>query len=369
MGNELRHYTIELYAEGPVFVGDGKKIGKKEYIFLPRAQKVHVPDLEKMCVFFLKHGLMRSYETYLMEDRRDFAVWLRNNGVTEREYLPWIAYTLDSGDAVIEQKGKKEIATFLKDAYGCPYIPGSSLKGALRTILLGTELIQHPERYADTKRSVQMKKLGDKKKYLLQDEVQSLERSVFRTLQRDKDHRSNAVNDRLSGLRVGDSEPLSIEDLTLCQKVDVTTDGRERPLPILRECLKPGTVIRFPLTLSPESSLTPEAIQHAATTFAQYYDDCFLNAFPLNEINGGGNLYLGGGSGYATKTITYPLLGKGTAQVQRVSEIIDATLSFKARSQHKHREDRRKGVSPHMLKCTRYQGELYEMGACAMEIK
>ena len=369
MGNELRHYTIELYAEGPVFVGDGKKIGKKEYIFLPRAQKVHVPDLEKMCVFFLKHGLMESYETYLMEDRRDFAVWLRNNGVTEREYLPWIAYTLDSGDAVIEQKGKKEIATFLKDAYGCPYIPGSSLKGALRTILLGTELIQHPERYADTKRSVQMTKLGGNKTQLFKREGQSLEASVFRTLQRDKDHRSNAVNDRLSGLRVGDSEPLSIEDLTLCQKVDVTTDGRERPLPILRECLKPGTVIRFPLTLSPECALTSEMIQRAAMTFAQYYDACFLNAFPMETILGGGNLYLGGGSGYATKTITYPLLGKGTAQVKRVSEIIDATLSFKARSQHKHREDRRKGVSPHMLKCTRYQGELYEMGACTMEIK
>ena len=83
MGNKLRHYTIELYAEGPVFVGDGKKIGKKEYIFLPRAQKVHVPDLEKMCVFFLKHGLMRSYETYLMEGR--------SGSICPGSLIPWTA--------------------------------------------------------------------------------------------------------------------------------------------------------------------------------------------------------------------------------------------------------------------------------------
>lgn len=75
---------------------------------------------------------------------------------------------------------------------------------------------------------------------------------------------------------------------------------------------------------------------------------------------------MGGGCGYATKTFAYPLLGWGG--VETVSKIIDSTLPFRARDQHKHRLDRQKGVSPHMLKCTQYQKRLYEMGACSVAI-
>lgn len=75
---------------------------------------------------------------------------------------------------------------------------------------------------------------------------------------------------------------------------------------------------------------------------------------------------MGGGCGYAAKTFTYPLLGRGG--VETVSKIIDSTLPFRARDQHKHRLDRQKGVSPHMLKCTQYQKQLYEMGACSVAI-
>ena len=53
----------------------------------------------------------------------------------------------------------------------------------------------------------------------------------------------NAVNDCLSGLHVGDSAPVSLEQLTLSQKIDYTLDGKPKPLPLLRETLIPGTEI------------------------------------------------------------------------------------------------------------------------------
>ena len=135
MGKELQHYTITLHTEGPVFIGSGRTIGKKEYIYDRYANKVHIPNMEKMFAYFMKRGLLASYEEYLLNGKIDFVYWLKDNRITEREFMPWIAYTMDSGDAVIEQKSKKEILTSVKDAYGCPYVPGSSLKGKLRTLL------------------------------------------------------------------------------------------------------------------------------------------------------------------------------------------------------------------------------------------
>ena len=191
---------------------------------------------------------------------------------------------------------------------------------------------------------------------------------MFNRLKRNDKRKADAVNDIMCGLRIGDSEPLSVDDLTLCQKIDVTKDGHEQSLPIFRECIKPQTDIRFPMTINPEYfPYSTKQIVQAATIFAQNYDKCFLEKFPLNGISGGGNLYLGGGCGYVSKTVSYPLLGENG--VKCVSEIINATIAPKVRAQHKHYKDAGLGVSPHMLKCTQYDGRLYEMGACTLSIQ
>ena len=80
----------------------------------------------------------------------------------------------------------------------------------------------------------------------LREEKNQLEQGVFHTLNRNEKRKSDAVNDLLCGLRIGDSEPLRVDDLALCQKIDVTRDGVDKRLPILRECVRPETEIRFP---------------------------------------------------------------------------------------------------------------------------
>ena len=368
MAKGLQHYTITLITEGPLFIGSGKTIGKKEYIFDARRQLVHIPDLVKMNRFFLERRLEKAYEEYILNDKRDFAAWLRSNQIDEHQYRSWVRYSIDSGDAVFEQRGKKEIATFLKDAYGCPYVPGSSLKGALRTVLLAAEVLNEPDRFRRSRNAVRNAELRPGSKGNLREEKNQLEQGVFHTLNRNEKRKSDAVNDLLCGLRIGDSEPLRVDDLALCQKIDVTRDGVDKRLPILRECIRPETEIRFPLTIDPRyCTLTPQDIMEAANQFVRFYDKCFLEKFPTRDIRGGGNLYLGGGCGYVSKTVTYPLLGEQS--VRRVSEIINATLSRTAAIQHKHSRDASRGVSPHMIKCTQYDGQLYEMGACSLEIQ
>lgn len=372
----MRNYTMTLRTEGPVFVGDGGKIGKKEYIFMSGERRVYVPDMVKMYQYFEERRLMDDYQDYLLRDRRDFAAWMREKKIlTPRQFLRWTAYSVDSADAVFEEKGKKEILTFQKDAYGCPYIPGSSAKGMLRTILLSNMLLQDRDKLeterqviAQTMQRVSAGQADVKRTTLLRQETGRLEQDFLNTLNRNDKRKSDAVNDIMCGPRVSDSRPLRAENLILCQKIDVTTDGQRKSLPILRECLRPGTEITFELTVIPEYFRFPaEQILRAAERCHSAYDRCFRSAFSLRGIQSGGTVYLGGGCGYATKTLAYPLLGKNG--VETVSRIIDATLPFKTRSQHKHSLDKRKGVSPHMLKCTQYRSQIYEMGACSIAIK
>ena len=54
----MRNYTMTLRTEAPVFVGDGGKIGKKEYIFMSGERRVYVPDMVKMYRYFEERRLM-----------------------------------------------------------------------------------------------------------------------------------------------------------------------------------------------------------------------------------------------------------------------------------------------------------------------
>ena len=79
-----------------------------------------------------------------------------------------------------------------------------------------------------------------------------------------------------------------------------------------------------------------------------------------------GTVYLGGGTGYFTKTVLYPLLGYKV--LRTASRILDQTLPPKIREKHGHNLDVREEVSPHMLKCTEYRGRRYQMGMCTISL-
>lgn len=362
----LKTYKIIINTLSPLFIGSGESIGKKEYVFHKFNNKVLIPDLHKLYKGLKELNLLREYEKYLLHDGRDLFAWFRANNVDNKDYQQWMKYSLDSGDAVFEDRGKKEIQLFIKDSYGCPYIPGSSLKGAIRTILLSDAILKNNNQYSTVKRNIKNARYNGKR--YLNNEVKNIESQGFNTLERKKDKPDDAVNDSLTGIRISDSKPLSVNNLVLCQKIDVAVDGSENKLNTLRESLKPNTNIEFVLTIDTQlCKYTVEDILDAVNNFYQCYYGAFLKAFRIPTSNMKNLLYLGGGSGYVSKTISYPLYGKDEG-VKVVSDIIQNTLHPKVKKEHKHDRDVLLGVSPHMLKCTRYNNHLYEMGLCSFEI-
>lgn len=359
MQSSLQVYRVTLEVKGPVFIGSGQKLTKKEYI--KRGKRVIVPNIQKMFEGFCFKHLENSYEEFLYTSNT-LTEWLEEK--VKARYLDWDmvekwkSYGLNNLDEDWDEKSCIDL--FIKDAYGLPYIPGSSIKGMLRTILLAYDICKNSGKYQieEIKKEIEKEiekekeKRKEKKsdnKFYLRYHAKQLEDARFNRLQREK----GAVYSVMSKIVIGDSEPLGLDDLILCKKQDRSTEMVDNKINTLRECLKPGTKITFPLTIDTKDfPYSIEEIKEAIKMFADLSYDCFLSKFRGTDRPMENTVWLGGGVGYVSKTITYALFQeKG---VQRVAEILETN-------------DRK--VSPHMLKMTQYQGKDYCFGECRIHFE
>lgn len=365
MKRTLKAYQVKLTTLGPVFVGSGKEYTKKEYVFLPKNQ-IGILDTVKLYQFMKKRGLQLPFEDYVVNDnRQDLIQWLKYYKLDLSAIKPCIKYTMDMGDTVLQRGTKATVMEHMKDSFGMPYVPGSTIKGMLRTILMSYDITEDAERYDTHKRKL-LEELsrpvnkGNRNTYLQKNSKQ-MEADAFCLLQREKTKPTDAVNDILSGMIVSDSKPLNPDRLILCQRIEQHVDGSAKTLNLLRECIRPGSEIEFMLTIDEDlCKYSIETITMAIESFNVYYNECFLRAYqgvkPLQKDN----VYIGGGVGFVSKTVVYPLLDRedGIKAVQKIFE------NTKVPANHKHYKDAEIGVSPHILKCTKYEGQLLQMGLC-----
>lgn len=136
MRDYLKTYQIKLKVIGPLFIGSGNSINKREYILDRNKNEVYIPKINKMYTWFFKNNFQDKFDDYMLSEKSvDFMTWLGINKISPNVWKEWTDYILDCSETSDIIKGTKtEISTFIKDSFGDVYIPGSSLKGALRTI-------------------------------------------------------------------------------------------------------------------------------------------------------------------------------------------------------------------------------------------
>ena len=163
--------------------------------------------------------------------------------------------------------------------------------------------------------------------------------------------------------------PIPDAQLALARKVDVRTDGMEQTPTVVRECVRPGVELSFQLTLDRSilgNRLQASDILAAVAEFFAYYRAKFNARFPTIDANAptrGAYLFLGGGSGFFSKTLVYPYMGydRALGEVSRMMQ--------KSFCKHKHEYDvSEHGISPHMLKYGRTARELHEFGLCEVKL-
>ncbi|NLK01406.1 MAG: type III-A CRISPR-associated RAMP protein Csm5 [Clostridia bacterium] len=329
----MKNYQITLEALTPVYIGNGKRITKKDFEL--KNNYINIYDPIK-----LHEILGKRYENFLMNNYTLTSFLKRNPKLNTS---PALKYRVLCGDKGIRESDG--IHEFIKDAYGKPYIPGSSLKGAIRTAILAHRISENKGNRFDSFKS---ELLGGSNE---------IERAAFGSI----------IDDEFKNLRISDSQPLSMDDLIISKKIDVFKDGASNNrLNLCRETLKPGTKINFTLTIDgslQKPAFSPEYILNAIDQFNIQYHKVFLSKFGSYHLDQFKEniTYLGGGTGFLTKTINHSLYGDRA--LKEISSFLDRMFR-----RHRHRQDLALGISPRAKKCTRIDGKTMEMGICQIRI-
>jgi CRISPR-associated protein Csm5 len=366
----LKNYTLRLKTLSPLFIGSGQELTKRELYFSSSNDMVAIPKFKKFFDLLQNKKLEKSFENSMLKDGT-FNNFCTNQQLNINDFsLYELSINSEPGKEVLPMG----IKAFIKDSFGNPYIPGSSVKGVLRTVLLAADILQSPrieELRKDVERDINSAIRTRNPKDNLKKISEKLESCFFSILNiKGKDGKAipDEIKDVLRGLRIADSNPISKKYLTACMKIDVSRTGNKASINILRECLKPCVTVELPVSIDTQIFGCPAEkvvakLQNAIDFFYKSYCEHFINKFSaFNGLrNGETNIYLGGGAGYATKTIIYSLFGENAYKF--AADILQVTTS-----KHEHKlTDNCIGISPRVAKATYYKGKLYEMGACKIE--
>lgn len=395
----LKRYRMKITALGPIHVGDGKKLKKIEYIYDKQNNRVYVLDATKTYSYLEQEGKLGRFQEYILspekghkdeDNSKDIFSFLQKENISKEIWESWKSYDYDITER--EDTSLKEIHSFVKDANGRPYVPGSSIKGMIRTALLayllGNKIEGSDEegmflyRKID-KQQIQYTLSKAKKESIavgkrdLRKESVELEALVFHQLELRNgirmENQRNAVCSILRGLLVRDSQPLSLKDLDLAQKVDLFSENSRRDssisrynneetnsISMFREVLRPGTEIYFDLIL--DSKVFPYSLDTILAALDYFNEQCYYYHYkhfqrPILEK---GIVWLGGGAGYCTKTASYPLLQ------EEGLDFVSAILAKNFRNHHDR--DKELGVSPRTTPIFPQSNHTYDQGMGKIEL-
>lgn len=396
-------FRMELKPITPVHIGGGKSYSKNEYIYLPQKNQIIIPNIPKLFGEIIERKLVDNYQEFIQsEQNKDLSIFLQKNDIEIDAAASWVDYTMELPDMQEEDFKQVEIAACMKNAYGEPYIPGSSLKGAIRTAILGYFAMNYkntnPENYEKVKKKVDELANIDitcvdadnyprYKKAIngLKTEINQIEKECFRTMNR-SGKQMDILDDYMTTLRISDSRPISKKDIVLTRKVDTFTNGVKNQLNLLRESLLPKEKIVFDISIDVKEKtyINKASIDTYLQEFFKLVQDSFVSMFGLEMYTNSNLLYLGGGTGFASKTVIYALFDKDYAR-----EVVRRILHFKLINERKLKEedsDKEKPlwiqhghdvkdnyVSPHTIKTFQIAGkntcyDNKEMGVCECRI-
>ena len=277
----------------PIHTGSGDKYTSREFIY--EDGYFYFPDMGKFYNRMVEKGYDQKFERFLQERKASASnnrliSFLEDNRISDRDFggyrIKETGFETEKNNIDSQLGTINEVAKFMRDPYGNPYIPGSSLKGAIRTILMNTNPAWNNKKVVDTRR----KNPKENKNMIPWVPKKGKE-----------------FNNIFNAIRVSDSKPFNNDRLILVQKWDYSAKSlTPKPLPLYREAIAPSTKINFTITTTTkEAGILMEELGQRAQAFYKEYKNFFLSDFPENKIqpNLQYPIYLGAGSGVWTKTL------------------------------------------------------------------
>lgn len=381
MKDYLNHFTLKLETLSPMHIGDGDVYEKSD--FLVEGNQLYVFRGKKFYHYIHNHYPKADFESYIGNTGKGLKQFFSDYRISDDVYDEAVDRKLQiaEGNGGVNAK----VFTFVRDPYGCPYIPGSSLKGAIRTAL-ETALITSAERPQPSKNELlntirnereeyesrKNREMPSNDKSFLRKTDNAMNCRLFRApLFQDKHGNysdADMVDDIMRAVIIGDSEPLSDEDIVVCTVASMgANDELVNTVQMVAECLRPNTVVRFPVTLDmsvydrlkrvQQQFFSPEGLLQAIQTCWQNYVDKYIGRFgALDKKEKGSVLLLGKFTGFVSKTEEIALYDEQDAR-SVTAEVLNV---------RSHSVDLR---VPYLVRCTRIGNIYYQIGRCQVSIE
>lgn len=319
-----QNYEFVLHTLAPVHIGSGVKATSKE--FIQENGEYYFPEMDKLYLFLEKNypESLPAFEQYLLDSgsktnkRKSRLIdFLNDQRIKKRDFG---GFKIKQNNLV---KNLGEVSLFIRDGLGNRYIPGSSLKGAIRTIL---------------------------------------ESEYFRGKQIPWGAKSGRrFDDIFNNIRVSDSSSIEEMNFSIVQRWNHAKGKDPKRMNIYREALLPEQDVVFNISVIGEEAIfLMDNLENMAEKHYLFYKEFFLDkGFDKKYIqdNTEAPIYLGAGSGIWTKTNIRQMNKEKIDRIQMKNKM------------------KNQGV----MKLTKYPTNIiskivktkdfYEMGKCNFEVK
>ena len=372
----LERQDYELTCISPVHIGNGEILKPIDYIYDKENQRVLFLDEHKWKVYLSEHQLMEPFCHYLQKEEKEknLWTWIENQQIPQEDIQRITKSTshisAENASGLKAAKSGNEIQRFIKDGMGRPYIPGSSIKGCFRTSLLAYWINKNKLEARRYWRDIAKYKKEDKK--CINRSMKYLENQAFLCLKNPRIKYPGMTQSCLRGLSISDAVCVEDEvDTVILRKIDaVATSLQENKISVFRECLPPGTKLRFSITFDQlmmrEMGITSLAeVIRASRKFTkgildkqkEIFEKTYTAEFKHAEL---ADMLLGGGTGFQSKTIIYNLASSFEEGRQTVANKLYNQFG-------KYHDCRDTQISPRTLKLTRTTNDRWIMGLCSLK--
>lgn len=252
-------YTVTLEVLTPVHVGSGDTVNALGY--LRDGDALHVVDPDRWTAWLGQQGRAEQFVGWMervlqitnRQQQRQVSLTRFVREELKRTDIARIAENTARYTLRMEECGEPDalrgFKTHIRDARGRAYLPGSSLKGAIRTALI-ENLLQEDNRLEQAliQPLGRVPATGDRR--ALRRDLRRVWQGMEQELLRGGQNKANF--DLLRFVLVSDSEPLSPEQVSLRK---VRSEGTRLRTGTWIEALRPGASTRFTLSLVPDAPL------------------------------------------------------------------------------------------------------------------
>ena len=353
MSNIIK-YKMKLEVLTPLHIGGAdykSKLDKKEYVFDKDKGTLTLIDSEKFISFLIKKNLFDDYIFYIQKN-----LTLKNNKKDKNieEFRKKAPIKIA---AEIEEMN--DIKLMLRNLQGKPYIPGTSIKGALVNFLLVNYIINNRDKFKNEKNKI----LEIAQKANNDNDIKKAKNNIKRIVNDIEKYIIYGDNKELEkskrfGISVSDTYNYSnirtyfYRDID--EKRDTSKKEKEQPIPIYREYIMANSIFDFDITLDidliKKSKLKIKTISdltEALENTSNYLINKILKDENSSQIE---NLILGANTGFLQKTIIYSLFEKKEERLEVVKKLLHLKKGDKIKD---HLKDK---FSPRVLNRVKING-------------